>query len=114
MIELSKKDKKAARQIIETGLLREFQQSIQDIEEIMLRWQKDKTDSRKTYMDLYKTLTTHDKHISMRYDYMTGSKYVPIIIAQLVDGIIGPDDLQLLNETTQQYIISRAKFLAEE
>jgi hypothetical protein len=32
----------------------------------------------------------------------------------LVDGIIGPDDLQLLNETTQQYIISRAKFLAEE
>jgi|SRR3989337_2046861 len=111
MLELSKKDKKAARQIIEIGLLREFEQGIQKIEEIIAQWQTDKTDSRKTYLKLFETLTNHDKHISRRYDGMTGSKYVWIVAAQLADGTISEDDLQPLNEDTQQYIISTTKFL---
>lgn len=113
MIELSKKDKKAARQIIETGLLREFDQGIQKLDAIIAQWHTDKTDSRKTYLELYETLMNHDKHISRRYDGMTGSKYILILIAQLADGTIGPDDLQLLNVDTQQYIISTTKFLTK-
>src|SRR5688572_33043768 len=102
MIELSKKDKKAARQVIETGLLREFAVGIQKIEGIVAQWQTDKTDSRKTYLELFKTLTDHDKHIARRYDYMTGSKYVRIVIEQLIDDVISQDDLQHLNEDTRQ------------
>ena len=64
MIELSKKDKKAARQVIEIGLLREFENGIQKIEEVIAQWQTDKSDSRKTYLKLYEVLTNHDKHIA--------------------------------------------------
>jgi hypothetical protein len=45
---------------------------------------------------------------------MTGSKYVWIVAAQLADGAISEDDLQPLNEDTQQYIISMTKFLTRE
>ena len=114
MIEFSKKDKKAARQIIEIGLLREFAVGIQKIEEIIAQWQTDKADSRRTYLELHETLTNHDKHIARRYDYMTGSKYAQIVIAQLIDGVISADDLQHLNEDTRQYILSATKFLKGE
>ena len=45
---------------------------------------------------------------------MTGSKYIWIVMAQLADGIIGPEDLQLFNEDTQKYILSMTKFFTEE
>lgn len=114
MVELSKEDKKAARQIIETGLLREFAEGIQKIEGIIAQWQTDKADSRKTYLELYKTLTDHDKHIARRYNYMTGPKYIHIVTAQLIDGVISQNDLDHLNEVTRQYVISTAKFLKRE
>jgi hypothetical protein len=114
MLELSKKDKKAARQIIEKGLLLEFEHGIQKIEKIIAQWQADNQDSRKTYVELYKTLQDHDKHISRRYDYMTGSKYILILVAQFMDGVISQDDLNILNEETKQYIIAVAKNLAGE
>jgi hypothetical protein len=112
MLDLSKKDKKAARQIIDKGLLKEFERGVKKIEEIIAQWQADKSDARKTYLELYKALTDHDKHIARRYDYMTGSKYLPIVVAQFIDGIINEDDLNILNEPTKQHVISMAKFLS--
>jgi hypothetical protein len=114
MLELGKKDKKAARQIIDKGLHIEFVQGVQKIEEIIVQWQADKSDARKTYSELYKALTAHDKHIAIRYDYMPGSKYLAILLAQFLDGIISEEDLSILSEPIKQYIISVAKSRGRE
>src|SRR5688572_15369870 len=113
MLELSKKDKKVVRQIIEIGLLREFEQGIQKIQSVIAQCQTDKDDARQTYLKLYETLMNHDKHIARRYDGMTGSKYVWVLMAQLADGIIVPEDLEILDKAARQYIIAKTKFFTE-
>ncbi len=104
MLELSKKERKIARSIIETGIQREFQKGLNSIDSILLNWKDNKTDNRESYHLVYKTLTDFDKHIASRYDGMTGSKYLFIIAAQLNDGIITEDDLMELSGETIQKI----------
>jgi hypothetical protein len=77
-MELSKKDKKTARQIIEAGLQKEFAKGLFDADTILTEWK--------------------NKAIDNREAYMTGSKYLLIVAAQLSDGIISENDLNEFSE----------------
>ena len=109
-MQLSKKDKKAARQIIESGLQKEFSNGLSGIDEVLKAWKENKKDNRESYHLLFKTLTDFDKHIARRYDNITGSKYLYVIAAQLHDGIINQAGLTELSEET----IQKIKFLISE
>lgn len=97
-MELSKKNKKAARQIIESGLQNEFGNGLQKIDKVLQKWKEEKGDNRENYHVLFKTLSDFDKHIANRYDNMTGSKYLFIIASQLQDNIISEANLSELSE----------------
>ncbi|MBI4648397.1 MAG: hypothetical protein HY738_17895 [Bacteroidia bacterium] len=92
-MELSKKDKKIARQIIEKGLQNEFANGLYDFDTVLHDWKNSTIDNRTAYHTLYKKIITFDKHIARRYDNMTGSKYLFIIAGQLLDGVIDEKDL---------------------
>ncbi len=109
-MELSKKDKKVARQIIEVGLQKEFGNGLNKIDKVLKKWQEEKQDNRESYHLLFKTLSDFDKHIAKRYDNMTGSKYLIIIASQLHDEIISEGSLSELSEET----IQKIKFLISE
>lgn len=104
-LELSKKDKKIAREIIEIGLQKEFQQGMEKMEAILTHWKTDKTDNRETYLKLYKSLTNFDKHIAKRYDDMKPSVYIFILAAQLSDGLISEEDLNKLDQVVRNAVL---------
>lgn len=57
-------------------------------------------------MVLYQLLKEHDKHLSRRYDGMTGSKYMLILAAQLGDSVIDVDELSDFQEEIMKRIVS--------
>lgn len=97
-MELSKKEKKTAREIIEAGLQKEFAKGLFDADTILTAWKNKAVDNREAYHSLYKHIAGFDKHIARRYDNMKGSTYLFIIAAQLSDGIISENDLDGFSE----------------
>ena len=96
-MELSKSDKKAAREIIEKGLQQEFAKGLFDVDTILDGWKNKQTNNQDTYHKLYKKIIDFDKQIAKRYDRMTGSTYLFIIAGQLVDEFITENDLNGLS-----------------
>lgn len=103
-MELTKADKKAAREIIETGLQNEFKQGLLEAAAIIQEWEKKSGDNREYYHQLFSKIYDFDKHIARRYDYMSGSRYLLIIAAQLNDGVISEADILKLPEEARQAI----------
>ena len=110
-LELTKSQKRIARQIIETGLQCEYEAGIKKLDKIISGWKRRETDNRDTYMKLYKSLTNHDKHIARRYNRITGSWYLHIIAAQMADEVIAIEELNDLPEDIRQkiYLLSGIK-----
>ncbi len=105
-----KKRQQIARQIIESGLQKEFSNGLSLIDKVLIDWKENRKDNRESYHRLFKTLADFDKHIAHRYDNMSGSKYLFIVAAQLHDGIINEAHLNELSEET----IQKIKFLISE
>jgi predicted naringenin-chalcone synthase len=103
-LDLTKSQKKIARAIIEKGLQVEYVNGIKKLKKIIHAWEEKKVDNRKAYLDLYRALIKHDKHIGRRYDNMTGSTYLYIISGQLTDEVISIEDLKDLDEEIKQKI----------
>jgi hypothetical protein len=105
IFDLSKKEKKIARQLIEKGLQIEFEQGIRKLKFIIDEWQKKGGGNQETYHSLYKTITVFDKHIGRRYDKITGSNYIYIIAGQVADDIIDVDDLSEFSDETRNAVL---------
>jgi hypothetical protein len=92
-MELSKADKKTAREIIEKGLQQEFAKCLFDADTILDDWKNQVSVNRDAYHKLYKQIVNFDEHLAQRYDRITGSNYLFIIAGQLNDGVILENDL---------------------
>lgn len=103
-MELSKKDKKVAREIIEKGLQQEFANGLNQFQTVLTNWNDYKTDNRTTYHKLYDLVITFDRHIAQRYDKMSGSSYLFIIAGQLNDNIISETDLKELSNEAKRTV----------
>jgi lipopolysaccharide biosynthesis regulator YciM len=104
-LDLTKVQKKIARQVIETGLVREFENGIDKIDRIIQQWKNKKSETKETYYEIYQTLTKFDKHIGWRYNDMKGSTYLNILAMQLADGVISIDDLQEFDQDIRDNIV---------
>lgn len=93
-LNLTKAEKKLAREIIEKGLQREFVSGLKESAEIIKQWEQNNLDNRDAYGKLYHHVRNYDKHISLRYNYVTGSKYLNVIAVQMKDGIIVPEEIE--------------------
>ena len=103
-MELSKREKKLTREIIEAGLQKEFTKALLDADKILNDWKIKGLDNRNAYHNLYKHIIDFDKHIARRYDGMTGSRYLLVLIAQLQDGLISESDLENFSEEVKNII----------
>jgi len=104
-LDLSKAQKKIARQVIEIGLIREFESGIGEIDKVIRQWKDGKAETKETYYQIYEKLKKFDKHIARRYDGMTGSDYLFILAGQLAEGVIAIDDLSGFEEDVKNKII---------
>jgi hypothetical protein len=103
-MELSKKDKKRVREIIETGIQKEFANGLFKADNILTGWKNKSKKNRDAYHQLYEHIIDFDKHIARRYDGMTGSKYLFIIAGQLRESVISENDLRDLTDEAQNAI----------
>jgi hypothetical protein len=104
-MELSKKDKKVAREIIDKGLQLELESGLSKADAILQSWKSTAKDNKDTYHQLYEHTVNFDKHIARRYDGMTGSSYLLIIIGQMHDNVIQEEDLVDFSEEVRLYLI---------
>lgn len=108
-IQLSKTQKKIARSIIEKGLQREYVTGIERLEKIINKWRRNREDDRETWFELYNEVTSHDKNIARRYDAISGSKYLLVIMNQLINEVIREEDLLELDEDIRERLLMAAR-----
>ena len=101
-MDLSKRDKKIARKLIDLGLQREFVNSLVRAGEILKQWNPNVEDNKPAYYALFLHITDFDKHITRRYDGLGGSRYYITVAGLLADGIITPEEIGEFSEDIQQ------------
>ena len=105
MYELTKSDKKIARKVIETGLQRDFETSILDIDKIIGRWKKKELTNREAYHEIFSKVKENDKYIARVYDDLRGSTYLITIIGLLNNKVLSEADLGEFNEGLRNYLL---------
>ncbi len=102
MIDLSKREKKIARDAIEKGVLAEFKVCLEEAETIIKEWRNSHLDNRQAYHKLFKAIMEQNKHIARRYDDMRGSRYLLTVAAILYDGYITEEDIKDFSEEAKE------------
>ena len=112
--EFSKLEKKIVRQVIETGLQRDYQSSILDIDQIIQQWKSKKLDNKEAYQEIFRKVKDNDKYIARMYDDLRGSKYMMILQGLLANKTISEDDLGGFSEPTRIAILKIKRALAND
>jgi hypothetical protein len=108
--DLSKKEKKIARQCIDKGLDTAFKEGLEKSEEVISEWQQGKFGTNKeAYHKLYKTLTDKDNAIGHRYNGLTGSGWLMVVAQLFSERVITEDDIKDFWDETKNIIRSWAK-----
>jgi hypothetical protein len=103
--DFTKPEKKIVRQVIETGLQRDFESCILDIDHIIQQWKSKKLDNRAAYHEIFGKVKNNDKYIGRMYDDLRGSTYMMVIQGLLANKTISETDLGGFSETTRNKIL---------
>jgi len=114
LYEFSKPEKKIVRQVIETGLQRDFESCILDIDQIIQQWKSKKLDNRETYHKIFGKVKTNDKYIARMYDDLRGSTYMKVLQGLLANKTITEADLGEFSESTRNAILEIKRVLGNE
>jgi hypothetical protein len=104
MVELTKNQKKIARELIDLGLQRECQSFKNKIDKFINSAEWKEGDPKELYHKLYEKVTAFDKHIGKRYDYLTGSHYFNAVLSLVFDKILTQEDVALFDLEVQNEI----------
>lgn len=113
-MELSKKDKQAARAIIDKGLVQEFAHAMKDAAAIIGEWQSGGLPDREAYHKLYQHVRNRDKEIAHWYDGLKNSSLMYTVLHQYREGYITDDDLAGLSDESRAIISNFAGWEEEE
>lgn len=101
-MELSKSQKKIARQLISKALQRECKTFLEEVKDVLPL--RDQT-PHEVYLNLYKKITDFDKHIATQYDRLSGSRYFMAVFSLFYNNVLTEDDIKLFNEEVQQNLM---------
>ena len=109
--ELSKSQKKIARNVMDKGIEQHYNLGLKEIEKILQKWRDGESGAKDSYMmKLFEKLNRIDKNISRIYDGKGGSRWVEVMAGQYADGVIGESDLDEFEDEVKQMIISYGEF----
>lgn len=101
-MELSKSQKKVARQLINEALQRECKTFLEEVKEILP--QKDRT-PHEVYLQLFKKVDDFDEYIAKQYDRVSGAYYFITILNLYYNNVLTEDDINLFDEEIRQKLI---------
>jgi len=111
--ELPKKDKKVARQLMDKGLLIEFERGLKSFDAILQKWKTENGDVKETYYAIFSAVKDFDKHIARRYDGISGSRYLQTVVAQLVDDVYDISETDAFSPEVKEQTLRSVKFWKE-
>ena len=107
MTELTKEQKKIARNLIDLGLERECKGFNNTIRQIVCKPMESKERANHSrYLEVYKATADFDRHIADRYDGMGGSRYFMTIVNLYCEGIITDEEIAELGKEALDMIHS--------
>ena len=102
--ELSKKDKAVLRQLIDKGVQAEFENALNEAASIIQQWQQNTSSNKEAYHALFTSLQQNNDFIALRYDGITGSRYVPTVVDIYSAKQVDENDLMNLSAEVREYI----------
>jgi hypothetical protein len=105
MIELTKSQKKIARELIDIGLQRECKSFTDKITKFTNSSEWKTGDPHKLYLNLYKKVTSFDKQIARRYDNLTGSRYFMTVWELFYDEVLSTEDISRFDSEVQTELL---------
>jgi hypothetical protein len=111
MIELTKSQKKIARELIQLGLQRECKSFTMRIAKFINSQEWETGDPHDLYIKLYKKVTSFDNHIGKQYDGLTGSSYFLAVYSLFYNGILSTEDIARFDVTVQDELLRIKKTL---
>lgn len=111
MDDLTKSQKKKARELIDIALRRDYVEAVRRVKTICDSFVEGESDPREFYMELYSTIKNKDKDIGRRYDDLTGSQYFMRLSMLLKEGVLTEEDLQGLNPELKERLLRILKYL---
>ena len=108
---LNKSDKKLARMLIDKGLEQEYENSLKKQQYVLEAWKNGQLNNREAYLKIYDVTRKNDKHISKRYDNLTGTWYLPTVINLFSEGILNTADIKGFHPEIEAYILQTTSLL---
>ena len=109
MIELPKSQKKIARELIQLGLQRECKSFTTEIAKLTGSSEWEAGDPHELYLELYKKVSSFNKHIAHRYDGLTGSRYFSTVFALFYDEVLTMEDITRFDIEVQNELLRMKK-----
>ena len=104
MHELTKKERKLARDLISASIEKEFDTGVNQAEAILQKWKNKELSSRETFHELRDHLNDYRKYLAARYDDLSGSSYLITVSAIFRDGYLTEEDIKDFSEETKAKI----------
>jgi len=108
-IELSKSQRKIARELIREALQIECARFIEETEVRIAERKREGKSPHEIYLELYEKTRSFDKHIAFRYGNVSGSKYVIILLGIFYDKVLTEEDLNRFDEDVREQFLNRLK-----
>jgi flagellar basal body-associated protein FliL len=112
--ELSKSQKKIARQLIDKGLQIECGECLKKVESFLDKSKTSLLSNHETYLKLYQLIIKFDKHVAQCYDGLSGSHYFTAVLGLFVNDVITMKDIEAFDEEIRNKLIALKKSLSEE
>jgi hypothetical protein len=109
--ELTKKEKKIARELIAKGLQVDLKKGLENFAAILKKGSSDANDIKDHYNSFCNEVKDFDKFVTQRYDYMRGSEYLTTIAVQLRDELLDESELEAFDNNTKEQILSNLNFM---
>jgi hypothetical protein len=113
-LELSKKERKIARELIDKGLQEDIKRGLLEFDAILQKWKDEAGHSGDCFYTLYESIRDYRKWIASKYDHMPGSRYMETLIYQLYNDLYPSSELDEFRSEIKDYILLRVKRAREE
>jgi hypothetical protein len=104
MVELTKKEKKVARDIFAMSIEKEFESALHHADLILAKWKNNDASGRTVFHEIHLYLKNFLKHLQQRYDDLRSSDYLMTLAEILKDGYITEDVLKDFSDEALQVI----------
>src|SRR6185312_412346 len=104
MYELTKKEKKRAREIFSISIEREFETALQNSEKIIVKEKNNIATSREIFHETRTYLNNFLKHLELRYDDLRSHDYLITLSEILKEGYVKEEELQDFSDEAKENI----------